>query len=399
MRSANRVAVDAAVAVALLVACSQAALAGDFLQRKDGTFTPAIKGDIPEPADYEASTWQVRDANIDEIPYTMLVNGKAVAQTFKSADVMEIWPEPKKFPQPVWKDANSMDQIGDHVHASEKFRSIGMSKQVHPVVRQKAFLCAGRSLAAIGDAKSVAAADAVYEELLKEFPTSFYSRALGRERWQMWMDAGNEEKAKAAIDWLLKLPGVTDSDKLEARFALNTIALRKCVVAKDTAGIQKCLDEYKAIASETTGKKDLAIVNALARIGQGNCLLELSKATDARVIFEDISEHGTGNPVLAAAFNGLGECWFRQNDVKGYIEARRCFLRTVLLYSDGTPGDMVARALYYAGECFFRIQDNGDTWKDRARENLKSCYSRFPSSPWADRAKKLYLSIPPNTPK
>lgn len=391
MRSVN----SAAVAAAVLLACAQAALAGDFVQRKDGSYTPAIKGDSPDPTDFDASTWQVVDASIDEISYTIQVNGKAMAQKLKAADVMEVVLDPRKYPQPHWKDAASLDQSGDHVNAAAKFRAIGMAKQVHPVVRQKALLNAARSLAAIGDAKSVAAADAAYDELLKEFPTTFYSRALGRDRWQMWMDAGNEEKAKAAIDWLLKLPGVTEADTLEARFALNTIALRRCVAAKDQGGIQKCLDEYKAIAAGAAGKS----VKNLALIGQGNCLLELGKTTDARVIFEDISENGSGNSLLAAAFNGLGECWYRQGDVKGFIEARRCFLRTVLLYSDGTAGELVARALYCAGDCFLRVQDGGDAWKDRARENLHSCYSRFPNSPWADRARKLYPSVPPNTPK
>lgn len=391
MRPVNR----AAVAIAALLSCAGAALAGDFIQRKDGTFNPAIKGDNPEQADYEACTNQVNDANIDDIKYTMMVNGKAVPQTFKAADVLKIWMEPKDVPQPMWKDANSFDQSGDHVRASAKYRSIAQTKTVHPVIRQEAYLKAGESLAAIGDAKSFAAADAVFDELLKEFPTTFYSRSLGRDRWQMWMDAGNEDKAKAAIDWLLKLPGVTETDQLEARFALTTIAFRKAAGAKDPAAIQKCLEDYKSIASGTAGKS----VKDLSLIGQGSCLLELGKNQDARVIFEDISEHGTGNSVLASAFNGLGECWFRQNDVKGFIEARRCFLRTVLQYSDGTPAEVVARALYYTGECFLRIQDNGDAWKDRARENLKSCYSRFPNSVWGEKAKKLFPSVPPNSAK
>jgi tetratricopeptide (TPR) repeat protein len=389
MRTKNRV----VVAVACLLGCCASAVAGDLIQRKDGSFMPPLKGggSTPTSSDFEASNYQVIDATIDEVLVHQVIAGKNQKLNMKSADVLEIWLEQRDYP-PEWKQAVELANAGNNKDAAKIFRAIAETKQIpiHPVVRQKAWLFCARSLRNQG---LVNDADAAYESLLKAFPTTFYTRSLWGDRWQMWMDAGNEEKALAAIDQLLKLPGVTDADKLEAEFARITIALRKAVAAKDTGAIQKCLDGYKTIANDTQGRPDLASVNNLAKIGQGNCFLELNNVAGAKGIFEDLSQRGTSNAVLAAAWSGLGETWFKDNNVKGFKEAQRCFLRASLLYDEGAPGEVVAKALYYAGECFYRLQE-GEDWKLRARKELAACYNRFPNSPWAAQARKLWQAIP-----
>ncbi len=393
MRSTRSV---AAVAVALL-ACSASAVAGDYIQRKDGSFSPAFKGSTARPeaaTDFDGSDWQVLDADIGSILYAITVGGKKQTQKMAAAEVTEIYLEPKDYPA-LWREADAAFKAGDWANAAAKFRAIGDEKgeKSHPVVRQQALLRAARAAGGPGDRKAVAAADAAYDYLLKSFPQTFYTRSVWKDRWIMFIDANLEDKAKEAIDQLLKLPGVTDSDRLEARFASTTINLRKAVAAKDASGIQKCLDEFKALSGETSGKKDLASVNALARIGMGNCMLELGNAGEAKGIFDEMTQReGFDNAVNAAAFNGLGECWFRQNDPKdnkGLLEARRCFLRTQMLYADGASSDVVAKAIYYTGECFYRLGD-----AVRARAELSSCIARFPSSPWAEKANKLRINIP-----
>jgi tetratricopeptide (TPR) repeat protein len=394
MRSTRR----AVVAAAAVLACTSAAVSGDYIQRKDGSFSPSFKGTTPQAAaDFDASEWQVLDANLSEILYTIPVGGKAQTQKMPAAEVLEIWLEPKDY-GPQWKDAAAALEAGDWKGAAARFRAIGDEKKgdekkLNPVVRQRALLNAARALAGPGDAKSVADADAAYGHLLSTFPGTFYARSVWKGRWNMFMEAGMEEKAKAAIDELLKLAGVTDADKLEARYALSTIALKKAVGAKDQAGIQKCLDEYKTLAGETQGKKDLVSVNALARIGMGTCMLELGNAGEAKGIFEEMSQReGFENSVNAAAFNGLGECWYRQGNPQGFAEARRCFLRVQLLYADGAPPEAVAKAMYFAGDCFSRLMDS-DSAKARALEQLNACISRFPSSAWATAARKLKANL------
>lgn len=380
-------------AAVVVLGCAASAHAGDLVQKKDGTFNPPTKGGgSPAAADFEGSNWQITDATIEEITYSIPIGNppKPAFQKLKASEVMDIYLEPKDYPQ-HWKEAVEAMTNGDYKRAADLFRAIGEEARVHKVVRQRAFLYAARALRDWG---KVADADQAYDRLLAAFKDTFYARSLWKDRAGMWMDAGDEPRARSAAEKLMTLPGVSDSDKQETTFLVVTIDFRKAVTAKDQAGIQKALDAFKDIAGVTQGKKDLASVNALARIGQGNCLLELGKATEAKGIFEEISQaKGNEKAVDAAAFAGLGECWYRQGDAKGWEEARRCFLRTSLLYAEGASADLVARALYYAGDCFHRLQDSED-WKDRARRELDDCRRRFPTSTWADKAKKLLQAVP-----
>jgi tetratricopeptide (TPR) repeat protein len=332
------------VAVALLCAAASAS-AGDFVQNRDGTFNPPIRGAQPTAEDFESSNWQILDATAEEISYTLaMAAGRQVAQKLKAAGVSDIILEPKDYPA-AWKEANDALTSGNARRAAELFAAIGAEKRVHPVVRQKALLRCAQAIRTTGD---LAAADAAYDRLLAAFPTTFFVRHVWGDRWEMWMDAGNEDKAKAAIAEYLKLPGITDGGRLEARYATITIDLKKAIAAKDKGGIQKCLDQFKALAGETAGKPDLANVNLMARLGQARCLLETDMVADARGLYLDAAERAKENAAAAAAFNGLGECHFRENTPKGFEEARRCFLRTTTMYADGASPDEVARSLYFA---------------------------------------------------
>ena len=370
----------------VLSACAAEALGGDIFQRPDGTFTPAIKGSSPTQADHDASTYQVANADTEKVTYAMKVGDKQVSQSEPSTRIADIVLEPRKYP-PEWKQCMQAFEGGDYKNAYAGFSEIGAAEKLNPVVRQKALLYAARAAREGGKAEE---AEKAYEALLKAFPNSFYSAAALKEQSQMYMDAGVEDKARKFAALLLKLPGVSDADKLQARFLQVTVDFRNAAAKKDQAGIQKALNDYKALATETAGKKDFTAVNQLARIGQGNCLLELGNAAEAKGIFQEISDRALEKPVCASAFNGLGDCFFREGN---FVEARRCFLRTATIYTEGTPGDQVARALYHAGQCFVKLQDSPD-WKDRARQELSDCKRRFPKSSWADLADRALRSLP-----
>lgn len=378
---ANRSFVAAAV---VLAACSQA-LGGDFLQKKDGSFSPAIKGTTPVAADHEASNIQVVDANVNEIKIQMTVSGKQMPQTQKAADVAEIWLEPKDYGG-SWKAAMDAYTSGDYKSAAATFKDIGEDAKANAVARQKALLFAARC---VREGGSAAQAEAAYAELMKAFPQTFYSAAACKDQSEMWMDVNDGPKARAFAEALLKIPGVSESDQLAARFLKVTVDFREAVAKKDSAGIQKALDAYKAIVQETAGKKDLSGVSQSARAGMANCMLELGNVTEAKGIYVEISERAIEKAVCAAAFNGLGDCWYREGN---FAEARRCFLRTATIYAEGTSGDLVARALFHAGECFVKLQDSAN-WKDRARREFSECERRFPKSSWAERAKRARQTL------
>ncbi len=374
---------------AVLLACAAAARGGDLYQKKDGTFNPPLKGggSAPVAADYEASNIQILDADSTSVTTQVTLKDKTYPpQKVPSIDVARIFLEPKDIPS-LLKEAMDIETGGDHKKSAERFRAIGDEKRYHPVIRQDALLYAARAVAASG---KVAEADQAYEALLRAFPQSFHTLLVWKDRSQMWMDAGDMEKAKGAAQKIVENPGASDGDRLEAKFLLVTINFRVAAAAKDQGGIQKALNEYKAIAQETAGKKDLASVNALARVGQGNCLLELGTVGEAKALFLDICERATDKAVCAAGFNGLGECWYRETN---FVEARRCFLRTVVVYAEGAPADQIAKALYYAGDCFGRLLDSDDA-KDRARRELNECKRRFPTSDWAKKAERALQGLP-----
>ena len=380
---------SAGVAAALLLlGGASSALAGDYVQKKDGSFQPPLKSQTPSAQDYEASSWNILDANLNQVSYQLTLNNRPINQKMNAAEVSDIWLAPERYP-PRWKDASDALAGGDYGKAYDLFKSIGDDKQVHAVVRQKALLSSARALVAADGGDRV---NQAYDYLLKSFPETFYARSAWKDRASYWMDKGDETQALDALKKLLQLPGVSDSDKLEARLLQNTVAAKKAAASKDAAALQKCLDEYKAIGSDTNGKPDLVDVNRMARLGMGSTLLEIGNAKEAKGLFQEISESAQENGILAAAFNGLGECWYRQGNPEGFAEARLCFLRTVTMYSEGSSPDHVAKALYYAGDCFYRLQDSDD-WAANAKRELDDCQRRFPKSAWATKARTLKLNI------
>ncbi|MHC4821959.1 MAG: tetratricopeptide repeat protein, partial [Planctomycetota bacterium] len=279
---------------------------------------------------------------------------------------------------------------GDAKMAARTYRAIGDHKKVHPVLRQKALIRYARAAAAVGLSEGVGA----YNYVLKAFPKCFYAKTALKELVRVYVAAGNDKAALETIDRMLKLPGVTASDKLEADVLRTSLRYGKAARAKDTSELRRILDEYKRIAGSTAGKPDLHDAHVEALLGQGNCLLHLKEIKQARSIFQPLTtDDGASDSVLAGAFNGLGECWFTQNNREGWLEARRCFLRTSIMYKDGTPSDELARALVFTGECFVKLQDTED-WNTRARNELNECRRRFPNSAWTKRAESVLRGMP-----
>ena len=386
MRSFRAPAVGVAAAAFLFAACAASARGGDLIQKKDGTFVPPIKNDPPQASDYAASNQTILNINLKELTYSIPLGNKQVTQTMLADQVMEVWIESSRYPA-GWKEAVEALASGDP-KAAERFRAIGDDTKVNPVVRQKALLNAARACAAVG-AKN---AEEAYRYVLQQFKDSFYSKAVWRELANWFMDRGDEAKALDAINEMLRLPPVTNSDQIEADFLKATVAFRKAVAAKDQSGIQRALEAYKAIVAATNGIAGLAGVNSLARLGMANAMLELGNFKEAKGLFLEISEAAKDPSLAASSFNGLGECWYRQNNPEGFAEARLCFLRTALMYADGAPPAEVAKALYYAGDCFYRLQDSED-WKDDARREIADCIRRFPQSAWAEKARRLQLNL------
>ncbi len=375
------------LAASLLLAASACALAdGDILERKDGKFLPAIKGDRPGEQDFKDSTHAVKDATADVVTYTF---GEIKAlQSMPAGEIAEIHLR-ASVRGTVFRGAEKDMAQGNYADAAETFQKVGADPRAHPVVRQRALFNVALCRMNGGDAKG--AVEAV-EALLSTYSRSFYLKRALLLKVQANLESGDEAEGKKGIEQLLALPGLGESDRLDVTLARINIDFNRAANATpvDRATVSKCREEYDRIVQQTAGKAEFSAVSNGAQIGSANCLLRLGEADKARAVFQRIAYDSKADEgLLARAFNGLGECFYGQNNPEALREARRCFLRVRILYQDAATPNEVAKALYYAGQCF---KDLGDlppaALKDAIRREWGECVQRFPKSIWALRCKQ-----------
>jgi tetratricopeptide (TPR) repeat protein len=372
-------------ALALVVGLAAApALAGDLIQRRDGTFLPPqTDKTLTEPSteSYEASNYTVVDADSTKVTYR--IEGLAQIQSIPSDQVMRLWIAPDD--QPAEFRASMGDfRAGAMEDAMGGFLAIGENKNAHKVLRQEAFLYAVRAAASAGEMKAAEDAAKAYAAA---FPSGFYRLEVLQETSNGWLAAGNFEKALEKADELSKTPGLSDTAKINIEFLRASVELRRVRESKDTAAIKKVRESFSKVLSTTSGKKELASLAVQARLGEAKCDFLLGEFANAKKAFELIVSQADADRDLAEAYNGLGMCHFQEGNRPGWTAARRCFLRVSLLYTNGTPNDELALALFMTAECFFRLQDTPD-WKRDARMELAECMRRFPG-PWQIKAAQL----------
>jgi hypothetical protein len=370
-----------ALAAVAALAAAGPALAGDYIQRPGG-FLPPIEGKEPSARELSAAGYEVLSADATSVQYRM--PGNAQPQRMNAADVVEIWLDTRKVPG-SWRDAETAQATGNFKAAAEKFRALAEDSKVHGVLRQRAWMKHVLAVRESGSADELKAAHAAAEAA---FPASFYQRAIIREVAQGLRDAGDEAGAAAAADRLEKLPGTPESDKTWTRLLRLSVAYKSATRDGDTAAIRKCQDEAHGIATSAAGKPGLEEVSLQARLMQANCMLALKDAKSARSLFEDVVARASTAPVLASAHNGLGECLVAEGGTPNFQKAQLHFLRVTTLYTDGTPGDELARALVRTAEMFLRLQETPD-WAQRCLKEANECLQRFPRSRWKDEASNL----------
>jgi hypothetical protein len=371
-----------AAAVAAVLASAAPALAGDVIQRTSGQTIPPTKSTPPSPQEIAASGFEVLAADASSVSYTM--PGTKQPQRLAASDVAEIYLDQKKYP-PQWREGEQALASGNYVKAAADFRAVGESATAHVLIRQRAWL---KHLLAIREAGSPAQIHASMEAAEKAFPNSFYQRSLLREYAVGLREAGDEAGAAAAADRLEKLPGVPESDRTWTRLLRLSVGYRKAVNDNDPAALRKSLEEAAAVVAAAGSKPDMAEVALQARLMQANCMLALKDTKNARAIFEDISERATAAPVLAEAFNGLGECLVAEGGKENVDKARFHFLRVSTMYTEGTPGEELARALVRTADCFYRLQDTPE-WPQRVMKEARELVNRFPKSRYRDEANSL----------
>jgi tetratricopeptide (TPR) repeat protein len=116
-----------------------------------------------------------------------------------------------------------------------------------------------------------------------------------------------------------------------------------------------------------------------AVVYQGKCLSELADLDKAKALFDSVIKkndetRAATKEVMAAAYNGLGEYYYKKEGDKK--KALYAHLRVIVVYS--VSSDEYAKALSLAAKCFDELGQ-----KDRAERLRKELKERCPDSPWA----------------
>jgi hypothetical protein len=205
------------------------------------------------------------------------------------------------------------------------------------------------------DIQNTAAARALAITKLKEFTTA------NPESWQL----------AQALQTLARLQ-IEQKSFADAEETLNTLAAAKIsdaltqetelAVAQMAMKAQKYDVAHKRL--EAVAKKLPAGSPAAQKafLAQAECLAALGQLPEARQVVEKVLTEASDDGVKAVAYNTLGYCHFKGEQLK---EARWAFLWVDMVYSQDKAEH--AKALYYLHHVFARLNQG-----DRAREYLEA---------------------------
>jgi tetratricopeptide (TPR) repeat protein len=260
------------------------------------------------------------------------------------------------------------------------FEEILADKKVKPIAQQAALYHVAAVLQKQGKADE--AIDA-YKRLFDAFPKGRYLRQGGEAIANLYVSKGDFSNAGGALDKLGA--GAADIADFKPQLAL----LKGRVLEMDgkrTAAAREAYDAAeKGAGSNTTLLQE-------AQLGKARCLLTEGKVAEAEPIFRKLTLEKAANSVLAGAWNGLGEIYYKDGASKMSVErlndAVICYTRGWAVYAP-IPGESTAeyeRALYGTARCFKglsevdKVADRKKMNLDRFNRNKDQLSREFPNS-------------------
>jgi tetratricopeptide (TPR) repeat protein len=373
--------------VGLLGLLAAPALAGDYVKIRspDGKISwqpskePA-NGRAPTAKELTDSGIVVTREDYDKVYYKY--KDIAAQQSIDAASVVAVYYGDRPAAR---AEAEALMANGDYDKAAAQMESLSTNRTYPAWVRMYSLWDLGRIRQVIqGDNES---AIQVWDRFEKDFPKGRFLPDVIINAGKAYLNLGKGAEARGKFLELEKLSGLPASKKMLARYYLIYITQKQGEASKNSALINKALQDYKSLLADVESTPELKDVAALARLGVGGCLVALEQYKDAQEYFQKIADSGTDSVVLAGAFNGLGRCLEAQQQWK---DALLAFLRTAFLYNDRP--DQTAFALLHAGRCY-KLLRSGDDWKDRAKSLLQECMSKYPGTTYAQQAKEEYQGI------
>jgi tetratricopeptide (TPR) repeat protein len=369
--------------VLVLFVIAAPVMAGDCIKLKNGKWKqPGPKPEVTKPTqdDYDNSPYSVTSENYDKITFSMKIgNAKPMKQTLDTAKVEKVFFNP--FP-PAYRAAAELMNAGDYPGAIGKFQALANDRQARSWVRILALMDVARIHEAGGNLPGILGA---WEKLAKDFPKSRYVPKAFIQIGLTHLANNDVKAAKASFARLGRLAGLPPGQKMLAQYYLILIKQKQGEAAKNQSMLRQALSEYRSLLNKSENNEELKEVAILARLGIGTCLRGVGQYDEALAFFQKIADSAKDPAVLAGAFNGLGNCYYKKNQWK---DALLAFLRVEVLY-DEDP-EQTAHALLNSGRCFAFMSGSGlgEDSKLRAKMQFSKCFSRFPGTSIAQQARE-----------
>jgi TolA-binding protein len=367
-----------------IVLLAAPALAGDFIRLKDSKWhinVPRSGLERPTVEDFAASTISVTSEDYDFVNFSLdMGQGGKIAQKIATDRVEEVIYEP---PPAAYNDGVRAMTSGDLSTAMQKFTSVASSRSARSWTRMYSLFNLGQIYHSGADWEQAVTA---WSTLRKEFPKSrFLPDAIVMEGLARFY-SGDAEKARTTFGELDRISGLPEGKKALGRYWVIYVKQRQGEAARNTAIVNQALSEYRTLLASVENDESLKEVAILARLGIGTCLVGMKKFDEAQTFFQRIADSSNDPEVLAGAFNGLGLCYYEQQQ---WDPALIAFLRTTTIYDVNI--EQTAKANFYVGKCFQLLQK--EDWKSRARKHYRKAIAKAGGTEWAQRSREALPTI------
>lgn len=254
---------------------------------------------------------------------------------------------------PLYQSAKEQFAGNKFEDALKAFEDVAAEKNVRPILKQHALYHTAYILQRQGKYDEALEG---FKALLKEFPKSRYLNEVGENYANLFLakkDSANGAKVLEQLSNDALTAGV------DASFSA-AVNVQKGRLLEDQGKFAEAQAAF-TVAEKAQGVT--ASVAAQAVLGQGRCALALGDKTKAEGLFRKVATGEASGPVLAGAWNGLGDLLLEEGkgtgpgkkpDADKILDALYCYLRGVVQYSP-LPGESTAeheRSLAFSAQCF-----------------------------------------------
>ncbi|MFN0006898.1 MAG: tetratricopeptide repeat protein [Planctomycetota bacterium] len=333
----------------------------DTIQLKDGTSDSGLV----KSEEYGGVNWQPGKGAARTILWTEIApNGI----TYASA--------------PDFQSAREDFDKGALPEAMAKFDELLADSKLRGVLKQNAMFFKAMIHQRLGEYDQAIAG---YKTLVADFPKSRWLMEIGENLVLSHVAKKDVPGAGKALD---ELSAAATSAGVEAGFN-SSVNVLKGRLFEEQGKFPEAQAAYGVVATATGVPASVA---QQARLGQARCFVALNKKSEAEAIFRKLAGEDAPNPVLAGAWNGIGDLMLEDArkgtpDAEKLLDVLYCYLRGTVQYTP-LPGESrteYKRACKSSAEVFkfiSQVEKNKDRQRlylQRATEREEQFKKEFPS--------------------